>query len=136
MGRWVFRSLFALYFVVFLADTFNVDALYAALFEKVNYVDNADIQDSLFDVGRSVNPFLVTRDFQTNAHSKAFQTFAYKNTPFGNYTVYEDVDSPSIEDAQVSPVIFKSVEYTRKSESTTTFSIPLNRVLLFQQFLI
>src|SRR5579883_3368223 len=94
----------AAYFAVFVSDTLNLDVLYASLLGKVTFVDDAAISDSLFDSGSTHHESVFDRQAAPNKRMSLSDTKALNgiNNSTRLNAVYEDEDSPGIEDAQTS----------------------------------
>ena len=137
--RAVVRIVLGLYFIVFLADSLNIDVLAASLKSKVIFVDDSAITDSFFDSGTSHGsafeaPSAFNHSLHFVKHSSSFDAdeLAFRNA------IYEDEDSPGIEDGQTSTQFSTLVIIPRPLSDRTESDAPphIDRVVVFQQFLI
>lgn len=128
------RLMFILYGFVFLADTVNIGVLYSSLFGNIEFVDDADIVDSLFDVGNSTTSAIGS--YQGSTAAMSLDRTAVEHTPSGIHKVYEDIDSQGIEDAQTPVTISERISYYHESQQATAATVTFDRTLLFRQFLI
>lgn len=129
------KGLLGLYFLLFVADTVNVDVIYASLFGRVIFVDNPDIEDSLFDTGSENYSAAQVNALSRDMHTTPRELSGAKKD-IGIHKVYEDIDSLCIQDAQTSLRIEKTLTYLTESECKNTFFLPIDRVIRFRQLLI
>ncbi|HYM20482.1 MAG TPA: hypothetical protein VEW28_05695 [Candidatus Kapabacteria bacterium] len=138
--RWGFRVVFAAYMFVFVSDTLNLDVLFASLHGKIQFVDDAAISDSLFDTGTTVHSSVFDAAVKTNDNIRFSSRAA--NIDKGDLTrlntVYEDEDSPGIEDAHTSSSISSDILAPLPKSDIALLTTPLciDRTITFGQILI
>ncbi|HET9137467.1 MAG TPA: hypothetical protein VFO76_12600 [Candidatus Kapabacteria bacterium] len=128
------RLLFITYGFVFLADTINIGVIYSSLFGTVEFVDDSDIFDSLFDVGGSTASAIAT--YQGSTAPMSIERNAVERSSSGVHTVLEDIDSQGIEDAQTPVTISDRISYYHESQEAIAATVTFDRTLHFRQFLI
>ncbi len=133
------RLVLGLYFLLFLADTFNIDVLFASLKDKIVFVDDSAISDSVFDSGHHH-----ISSFDASINTNHSFKLAGPNSLLSGHgqgihnAVYEDEDSPGIEDAQTtasfSDYVLLPLPLSDRTENDA--SPQIDRIVQFQQFLI
>ncbi len=133
------HTLLVAYLFLFVSDSINLDVLIASFSEKVNFVDDVAISDSLFNTDSGTHSSVFDQaSIPTNDQQLSF----HKTTVVKDFTVrtsvYEDVDSSGIEDAQLSTLVSQHVvEPTLSSDRIPDQEITtIDRVISFQQILI
>jgi hypothetical protein len=133
------QVVFFLYFALFISDCINIDVLFATVKGgAISFVDNPEISDSLFDTG-NVHHVSV---FDAPSHQNQNQKFSQRSSkPSGNLVknvIYEDEDSPGIEDAMLSSSFAAQGELPRpESEFQTDHTVQtLDRTISYQRILI
>ena len=134
------QVLLAVYLFVFVSDAVNLDVIIASFSGTINFVDDVAINNSVFDTGSLQHHSL----FDQNVTISANQRYEHKtliadaNDLSLRNAVYEDEDSPGIEDAQSSRTfgehILLPLPISERAPLTTT--ILIDRVISFQQILI
>ena len=138
--RWMFRFAFAAYMFVFISDTLNLDVIAASLRGRIQFVDDAAISDSLFDTGSISHLSVFDACVKTNDHVRF--TASAKNIVKGDLTrlntVYEDEDSPGIEDAHTSNALSADILVPLPKSDAAIVSEPLSidRTISFGKLLI
>ncbi len=140
VSRFFVQIVLALYFLVFVSDTLNLDVLYASLFGNITFVDDGAISDSLFDVGPTQHASAFTQAVRSNDHL-GFVSHSQKLSDDGmtlRNAVYEDEDSPGVQDAQTSTSVASAivVGQPERDRAVRTLTIPIDRIISFQQILI
>ncbi|MBS1902131.1 MAG: hypothetical protein JSS75_00305 [Bacteroidetes bacterium] len=138
--RGVVNAFFGLYLALFVCDTLNLDVIYASLFGKINFVDDSAISDSLFDVGPSHHESVFAQHHRTNRqlHINAAALHVGDDGVTSHNSVYEDEDSPGVQDASTSAEIASTiyVSHPPTEQRVLTPTISLDRIITFQQILI
>jgi hypothetical protein len=135
--RLPFRLLTALFFFIYTADTLNLNVLYAAVVGQIEFVDNPDVEDSLFDIS---TPTASPATFITYTSSKipvSDVTIAKTSANFRT-RVYEDIDAVGIDDAHTSAdFVVALLPYPpNTSEYAHTTDLIIDRIIAFRQLLI
>ena len=134
------QIVFWLYFALFVSDCVNIDVLYATMKGgTINFVDNPDISDDLFDTGNMHH----ASDFDAPAHHNDHHKFSSRDKNLdGNgmikNVIYEDEDSPGIEDATLSSTFAAQGEMPRPESENHSEDIvqTLDRTISYQRILI
>ena len=133
------QIVFYLYFALFISDCINIDVLFATVKGgTISFVDNPEISDSLFDTGNSHHVSV----FDAPSHHNSNQKFSQKSSkPSGNLVknvIYEDEDSPGIEDAILSSSFSAQAEMPRPESELQADGIiqTLDRTISYQRILI
>jgi hypothetical protein len=133
--------LLASYLFVFVCDTLNLDVLYASLFGRVTFVDDSAITDSLFDSGNAQHASLFTQTVRSSNRLLSFASHALSVAEDGrtqHNAVYEDDDSPGIQDAYTSAAASTGMLLPRPEHTPNIVrpALPIDRIITFQQILI
>ncbi len=134
------QALLALYLFVFISDAVNLDVIIASFSGTINFVDDVAISNSVLDTGSLQHHSLFDQNVTISAHQRyePKASLAIGNDLSLRNAVYEDEDSPGIEDAQTSRTLGEHILLPRpiSERAPLTRTISIDRVISFQQILI
>ena len=122
--------------LTYLCDAINIDVIYAAISGDMQYHDNPAILDSQFDTGNTATLIqLPGGHTATNAHT---DQVLYAPQKCVGTIVYEDVDSPTVLDADSqTDLVYEVSNYTRCPDPAPLIvHTPLDRTISFLRILI
>lgn len=132
------QLLCSLYFALFISDCINIDVLFASVKGgQVTFIDNPSISDSLFDTGSS-HRSVFDAPHHHNDHQKISSKRTVTKDGIVKNVIYEDEDSPGIEDAVLSSAFAVQNEMPRPESEVTFEGIihTLDRTISYQRILI